>query len=125
MAPVAGSFRRLAAASYDGLLLLGALMLVTALLQVFTHGEAITRARVGAFEYAYCGVLALCVFGYYASGWTRRGQTLGMKAWAIRVETESGALPRLADAALRLGCAAPLYLAFLAGLMLLIARRGA
>ena len=124
MAPVAGSFRRLAAASYDGLLLLAALMLVTALLQVFTHGQAIIRQRVGAFEYAYRGALALCVLGYFGSAWTRRGQTLGMKAWAIRVETESGTLPKLADVARRLACAAPLYLLFVTGLMLLIARRG-
>lgn len=124
MAPLAGSFRRLAAASYDGLLLLGALMLVTALLQALTHGAAITRASVGGFEYAYRGVLALLVLGYYASAWTRRGQTLGMKAWAIRVETEAGARPRLADAARRLALAAPLYLLFIAGLMLLIVRRG-
>ena len=37
----AGVWRRLAAASYDGLLLLAVLMVVTALLQLATHGAAI------------------------------------------------------------------------------------
>ena len=120
----AGTFRRLAAATYDGLLLLAALMLVTALLQLFTHGEAITRASVGAYEYAYCALLLLCVAGYYAPAWTRRGQTLGMKAWNIRVETEAGDLPTLGRSLLRLLIAAPLYLLAIAGVLVMITHRG-
>jgi len=121
----AGTFRRLAAATYDGLALLAVLMLVIALLQVSTGGEAITRARVGApLEYLVRTLLALIVFGYFAHGWTRRGQTLGMKAWGIRLERCDGALPRVADVALRLLCAAPLYLLAIAGFGLLIARHG-
>lgn len=122
--PSAGTFRRLAAATYDGLLLLAALMLVTALLQGFTHGAAITRARVGAYEYPYCALLLLCVAGYYLPAWMRRGQTLGMKAWNIRLETLSGDLPELGRALLRLAVAAPLYVLALAGILVMIAHRG-
>ncbi len=122
--PRAGTLRRLAAALYDGLLLLAVLMAVTALALIFTHGEAITGARVGGFEYLYCALLALCIGGYFASAWTRRGQTLGMKAWGIRLETAAGAVPDLRHAALRLAIAAPLHLLATAGLALLIARRG-
>ena len=120
----AGAFRRIAAAAYDGLLLCAVLMAVTALMMAFTHGEAITRARVGAFEYLYCAVLVACIGGYFAIAWRRRGQTLGMKAWNIRLETPDGALPGFGGIALRLAIAAPLYLLAIAGLALLIARRG-
>jgi uncharacterized RDD family membrane protein YckC len=120
----AGTFRRLAAASYDGLLLLAVLMLVTALLQLLTGGAAITRARVGGFEYLYRAVLALCVAGYFGSAWTRRGQTLGMKSWGIRLETAAGSLPGWHDVARRLAIAAPLYLLAIAGALLYTARRG-
>lgn len=119
----AGTFRRLAAAAYDGMLLAAVLMIVTALTHLLTHGEAITRARVGGFEYAYQGLVVACVFSYYASAWTRRGQTLGMKAWAIRLETESGGLPSLGDVALRLAIAAPLYLLAIAGVLLFMAHK--
>ena len=121
---IAGSFRRIAAAAYDGLLLGAVLMAVTALLMVATHGEAITRARVGAFEYLYCAVLLACIGGYFAIAWRRRGQTLGMKAWNIRLEAPDGARPGRRGIALRLAIAAPLYLLAIAGVALLIARRG-
>ena len=120
----AGTFRRLAAATYDGLLLLAVLMIVTALLMLLTHGEAITHARVGAYEYPYCALLLLCVAGYYAPAWTRRGQTLGMKAWSIRVESQAGGLLTLRQALLRLAVAAPLYLLAIAGVLLMITHRG-
>ena len=122
--PSAGTFRRLAAATYDGLLLLAVLMIVTALLMLFTHGGAITRASVGAYEYPYCALLLMCVAGYYAPAWTRRGQTLGMKAWNIRVESQAGELPTLRQALLRLIVAAPLYLLAIAGVLVMIAHRG-
>lgn len=120
----AGTFRRLAAAMYDGLLLLALLMVLTAFAQLFTHGAAITRASVGGFEYLYCASLVLCIAAYYGSAWRSRGQTLGMKAWGIRLEAASGARPSWRDIAARLALAAPLYLLALAGLMLLIARHG-
>lgn len=122
--PGAGTFRRLAAATYDGLLVLAVLMVLTALLQVLTHGAAITRASVGAFEYVYRAALVLCVAAYFGSAWTRSGQTLGMKAWGIRLHTAAGGRPGWRDAALRLLYASPLYLLAIAGVLLLIAHRG-
>jgi len=120
----AGTFRQLAAATYDGLLLVAVLMLLTALLQALTHGEAITHATVGGFEYLYRAVLALCVVAYFGSSWTRSGQTLGMKAWGMRLETATGGVPRWRDAALRLAVASPLYLLAIAGVLLLASHRG-
>jgi uncharacterized RDD family membrane protein YckC len=119
----AGTLRRLAAAAYDGLLLAAILFLATALLLFATHGEAITRARVGAWAYAYQALLVALVAAYFGVSWTARGQTLGMKAWGIRVETAAGATPGWRRALLRFGCAAPLYLALLAGLLAYLAHR--
>ncbi len=120
-APHAGVLRRLAAAGYDGLLLAAVLFLVTGLLLITTHGEAITHERVGAWAHAYQALMALLVAAYFGVSWTARGQTLGMKAWGIRVETASGALPGWRDVMLRLACAAPLYLACLGALLLYMA----
>jgi uncharacterized RDD family membrane protein YckC len=114
---IAGSFRRIAAAVYDGLLLLAVLMLTTAALQALNGGEAITRASVGAWEYAYRAAMAALVVAYYGTAWTRRGQTLGMKAWKLRTERPDGALLRWPDVVRRLGCAAPLYLLAIAGVL--------
>jgi uncharacterized RDD family membrane protein YckC len=122
-APHAGIFRRLAAAGYDGLLLAAVLFLVTGLLLLATHGEAITRGRVGAWAYAYQTLLALLVVAYFGVSWTARGQTLGMKAWGIRVETAEGALPAWRLVLLRLACAAPLYLAAVGAALLGMAHR--
>lgn len=118
----AGSFRRLAAGVYDGLLLLAVLMLSTAALQGFTGGEAITYDAVGAWEYAYRATIAALVATYYGVAWTRRGQTLGMKAWKLRLERTDGLLPRWGDVLRRLGCAAPLYLLAIAGVLAFMTR---
>jgi uncharacterized RDD family membrane protein YckC len=122
VARVAGAFRRLAAAAYDALLVLAVLFVVTGLLTIATHGEAITRARVGAWVYLYQALMALVVAAYFGVAWTARGQTLGMKAWSIRVETAAGALPDWRRALLRLACAAPFYLCLVGGLLLYMAR---
>ncbi len=106
----AGVWRRLAAASYDGLLLLAVLMVVTALLQLATHGAAIDRHSVGGWVYAYDALLIGTITLYFGICWTRRGQTLGMKAWQIRLETSSGTVPSWRAVALRLAAGAPLYL---------------
>jgi uncharacterized RDD family membrane protein YckC len=121
-ASTAGTFRRLAAGVYDGLLLLAVLMLSTAGLQAFTGGEAITYRSVGPWEYVYRAALAGLVVAYCGIAWTRRGQTLGMKAWKLRVERADGALLRWPDVLRRLGCAAPLYLLAIGGTLAFMTR---
>jgi uncharacterized RDD family membrane protein YckC len=114
---IAGSFRRLAAGAYDALLILAVLMIVTAALLGSTGGEALTARTVGPWEYAYRALLAALVAAYFGIAWTRRGQTLGMKAWSLRVERLDGATLRWPDVLRRLGCAAPLYLLAIAGVL--------
>lgn len=120
----AGALRRLAAAAYDGLLLLATLMIATAILQAFTGGQAIVRANVGnAWEYAYRAALATLVYAYFWLAWTRRGQTLGMKSWHLRVERTDGAPLRTRDVLRRLGCAAPFYLLAITGTLLYMTKQ--
>ena len=119
----ASTFRRLAAAGYDTLLVTALLLLVTALAMIATRGEAITADRVGAWAYAYRALVAAVVALYFGVAWTARGQTLGMKTWGIRLETAAGTVPGWRTALLRLACAAPLYLALVGSLLLYMAHR--
>jgi uncharacterized RDD family membrane protein YckC len=70
----------LAALAYDALLLAGLLFVFTMLLIFVRGGRAIGpgtlwyEASLVAVAFTFCGV-----------SWTRGGQTVGMKAWRIRV----------------------------------------
>jgi uncharacterized RDD family membrane protein YckC len=101
--PHAGVFRRLGAMLYDALLVVALLMVVTALLLSLTGGEAITSERYGALEYFYRAVLLLVICGFFGWFWTRKGQTLGMRAWRLKVVREDGALLTWSDALKRMG----------------------
>ncbi len=81
----AGLLRRLGALCYDGLLLFGVLFFATLLLLVLRHGMAIAPGNPWYFSY-------LVTVGYLFCGWfwTRGGQTLGMRAWRIRVLCRDG-----------------------------------
>lgn len=101
--------RRFGAMLYDLLIVIALLMILTALFLPLTGGEAITAARFGALEYVYRSVLLLVIVLFFGGFWTRRGQTLGMAAWRLKVEREDGgpitwtqALQRLAGAAVSL-----------------------
>ena len=101
----AGLLRRLGAMIYDGLLLLALLMVATALFLPLTGGKAISPQGTPALEYAYRGVLVLVVVGFHGLFWTRRGQTLGMASWRLRVEREDGRLLGWSDTLRRLAWA--------------------
>ncbi len=101
----AGLLRRLGALFYDSLLLAALLMVVTAALLPLTGGEAIDAARNPLLEWVYRGLLLATVALYYGIPWTRRGQTLGMVAWRLRLERSDGTLPRWSDVPKRLAAA--------------------
>ena len=74
-----GLTRRLAAIVYDGLLLIALWMIATALI-VIPSGQEI-RADSTLFQLYLLGV----AWAYLAVCWRHGGQTLGMKAWRIRL----------------------------------------
>jgi uncharacterized RDD family membrane protein YckC len=101
----AGLPRRLAAMLYDGLLLAAVLMIATALLLPLTGGEAITPADHPWLELGYRLMIAGLVVLFFGTFWTRRGQTLGMASWRLRVEREDGSLLTWGDTVRRLAAA--------------------
>lgn len=102
----AGLLRRLGALLYDSLLLAALFMAATALMLPLTGGEAITAAVHPVLEYVYRAVLLAVLVAFYGFFWTRRGQTLGMASWRLRVEREDGALLTWGDTLRRLAAAA-------------------
>ncbi|MBE0434576.1 MAG: RDD family protein [Methylomicrobium sp.] len=79
----AGFFRRVAALLYDGLLLLAVLFVATAAGLPFNHGEAFASDNL--YFHAYLVLVSYCFFGWF---WTHGGQTLGLKAWNLKILTE-------------------------------------
>lgn len=100
--PSAGVLRRFGAMLYDSLLIIALQMVITALLLPLTGGEAITSERYGALEYVYQLLLLFVVIGFFGLFWTRRGQTLGMMAWRLKVVRVDGALLSWTDTFKRL-----------------------
>ena len=78
-----GFLRRLAAQIYDLFLLIAVLFLATALLLPFTAGVAVSAQQVLIYRI----YLAFVSFFFYGWFWTHGGQTLGLRAWKIKVMT--------------------------------------
>lgn len=77
-----GFFRRLGTILYDMLIMLALFMIGTWVLLPLTDGQAISPGNV-----MYQLYLLLIVTAYYTAFWVYGGQTLGMRAWRIRVLT--------------------------------------
>jgi uncharacterized RDD family membrane protein YckC len=107
----AGVLRRFGAMLYDALLVIAAMMVVTAGFLPFTGGEAISSQRFGVLEYFYQAVLLLVLISFFGWFWTHRGQTLGMAAWRLKLERDDGAPLTWRDALKRLAGAAVSLLA--------------
>lgn len=81
----AGLWPRLAAAVYDSLLIGALLFAATALVN-----PLMPQDHVPGGAHWYQAGLLLLVFGFYGWFWTHGGQTLGMRAWRLRVLTTDG-----------------------------------
>lgn len=92
----AGLARRLAALTYDGVILLGLTFFLTLVLVLVRGGRAIPP---GSWWF---GLLLMGAgFGFFGWSWTHGGQTLGARAWRLRVETAGGERLGWKEAALR------------------------
>lgn len=90
-----GLFRRLAAIVYDLFLLFSLFVLVGFVGVALTGGEANEHPL---FKLA----VLLVPLGFYGYFWRKSGQTLGMLAWRIRVQTPQGQPINLRQTLLRL-----------------------
>lgn len=95
-----GLLRRLAALLYDTMLLAGVLFAATLLLLPFRGGEAF-HPHNPWFSAYLLGV----GFAFFGGFWTHGGQTLGMRAWKIRLKSVDGGTVTWRQAALRAGFA--------------------
>jgi uncharacterized RDD family membrane protein YckC len=94
---VSASFaRRFGAWIYDGLVIL-AIWLIAALIAVgVNRGQAIAPEQAW-FELYLVTAIAL----YFGWSWWRGGQTLGMRAWKLKLVDQAGRTPSAAALALR------------------------
>jgi len=78
--PSAGLWRCFIAMFYDSFLLFSALLLATALAYPITKGQISLAFRI---------YLLMVSFFYFAWPWLHGGQTLGMKAWRIQLQSSN------------------------------------
>ena len=100
----AGFGRRAAALIYDSLLLAALLMVFTAGAMFFTHGQPLLYETAGPWVYLYRAGLVAVIGAYYLINWMRSGQTLGMRAWRLRVVSDLGRRVTLEAALMRFVC---------------------
>ena len=113
----AGLLVRLAAIFYDTLLLLSALLITTAIVLMVTKGTLHTHNPF------FRTLLFLICFSFYAWLWLHGGQTLGMRAWRLRIQNIDGRPITVWQALLRFLVAIPsLALAGLGFLWMLVDR---
>ena len=108
----ASFFRRVVALVYDLLLVIALIFALSFTVVVVNNGEAIASGT-----WWYNGLLAMAALVFYSWFWVNGGQTLGMKAWKIRVVTDELKPLSWSRAALRglagIVCWAPFALGFL------------
>lgn len=108
--PRAGLLRRLAALFYDALLLAAVLLIASALTLPLTGGEAVQAGNPFFSTY-----ILLVTFLFFAWFWTHGGQTLGMRAWRLRVQRLDGGGMGWWHALLRFLSGLPAWLVFALG----------
>ncbi len=98
-----GFWRRLAAVLYDSLLLFS--VLVAAAAAVVVPLDMLFDIRISPGNPLYTAYLVMVCFAFFAWFWTHGGQTLGMRAWRIRVLRYDGTPLRLTDTLARFAAA--------------------
>ncbi len=111
----AGLFRRLGALMYDALIILAIEMMagglvIAVIFALNASGMMSYWSYVDASDLLtnhpvwsafYTGYLALVWIGFIVFFWTRAGQTLGMRAWKLRVQNEDGSTISFTQALIR------------------------
>ncbi|MGH1460616.1 MAG: RDD family protein [Neptuniibacter sp.] len=84
---IASPLKRLGAFIYDMMLIIALLMVSSGAMLALNDGEAMDNSPYFA---VYQSALFIIVYIFLAYFWTRNGQTLGMLAWRLRVQTTEG-----------------------------------
>ncbi|MBD3670632.1 MAG: RDD family protein [Gammaproteobacteria bacterium] len=109
----AGLLRRLATFLYDGLLILALVLIATALTLPFHN---VNKGDAGNILMSiYLITVVFLFFGWF---WTHGGQTLGMRAWRIKLIANNGSEVSWDQALVRFLIGLPAWLLFIVGLMM-------
>lgn len=96
----ASLWRRLAAAVYDSLLMAGIIMIATAVVLPLVPGNEV---KPGALWFQ-AWLISVC-FAFFGFSWVRGGQTLGMRAWRLKLRNQQAQDINWTTAAIRyIGC---------------------
>ena len=87
----ASLWARVAALAYDLFPLIGLWMLVAALFLLSAHGNVDAAHPPFAYRLALRIALLAVTAAYFVVSWSRGGQTIGMRAWRLRVIDADGA----------------------------------
>lgn len=96
---------RFAAMAYDWLLLAALYFCVTLVVVTARGGAALEPGT-----WWYTALLIVVTFAFYGWFWTHGGQTLGLRAWRLRVERFDGGPLSWRDATIRFAASATLLL---------------
>ena len=91
--------RRVMAALYDWLLVIALMMVLS------TPVIALLDDAINPGNNLYRAMLLLLAFLFFAGFWSRGGQTLGMRAWRLRLRRRDGSPVGISRAALRFAAA--------------------
>jgi uncharacterized RDD family membrane protein YckC len=83
--PHAGLLRRAAAMAYDSMLLIALFVIPTSIVMTLRGGEPIPPGSI-----LFQALLIISTGVFFVGFWTTGGQTLGMRAWRIRVVNQDG-----------------------------------
>lgn len=115
----AGLIRRLAAILYDTLVLIAVLLVAAVPFDLIARGAPTSEAGRHLFQF-YLLVVAFLFFGWF---WVHGGQTLGMRAWRLRVVNRAGGAVSWSQALLRFLAALLSWVPFGAGYLWVLADR--
>ena len=101
MLPGSALWRRLAALFYDFLVLIAIWMFAAALTLLAFRGEVDVARQPSLYHFVLQGVLLTLSALYFVISWSRGGQTIGMRAWRVRLVDAQGGSPGWRRALLR------------------------
>ena len=118
--PKAGLMRRLGAWLYDGLIVIAIEMIaagiIIAILEalvatgIMDYGQYIDVSdfltRHPVWSLLFTAYLAIVWVGFFVYFWTHAGQTLGMRAWKLRIQNPDGTLINYTQALIRIATSA-------------------
>lgn len=114
-ASAAPLWRRIAALFYDLLVLVAIWMATSALILLAFQGKVDVAHQPPLYHHLLQTALLLVTALYFIASWRKGGQTIGMRAWRVRIVDAMDQPPDLRRCLLRFACALLSLLALGAG----------